>query len=150
MTPASDEHAPEKGPDRHRSDEHGNMTAAFEHFDLTREIAALQLQKSSKSGVASRLLFKNADLRVVLLALNSGAKLDEHHADGTISVHVLRGAIQLRTQGAAHDLPAGHLFTLGASLPHSVSASEDSVFLLTLSWPRDPELRSLPHRGYGT
>jgi quercetin dioxygenase-like cupin family protein len=132
------------------SDEHGNMTAVVEHFDLEREVASLQQQKPTGTGVSSKLLFKNADLRIVMLSLKAGAHLDEHHADGTCSVHVLRGAIQLRTNEQTHDLGPGHLLTLAASTPHSVNAAQDAVFLLTLSWPRDQELRALKHRGYGS
>lgn len=132
------------------SDLHGNMTSLFEHFDLRRETANLQEQRPATAGVSSKMLFKNADKRIVLLALKAGAKMAEHHADGTLSVQVLNGTIQFHAEGKTHYLPAGHLFTLAASVPHSVTASEDAVFLLTLSWPRDPELRSMPHRGYGT
>ena len=132
------------------SDEHGNMTAIVEHFDLDREITSLQQQKPTGTGVRSKLLFKNADLRIVLMSLGAGAHLDEHHADGTCSVHVLRGAIQLRMLEQTHELGAGHLLTLAASTAHSVSAAQEAIFLLTLSWPRDQELRALKHRGYGS
>jgi quercetin dioxygenase-like cupin family protein len=132
------------------SDEHGNMTAVVERFDLDREITVLQQQKPTGTGVRSKLLFKNAALRIVLLSLGAGAHLEEHHADGTCSVHVLRGAIQLRTHEQTYELGAGHLLTLAASTPHSVSAAQEAIFLLTLSWPRDQELRALKHRGYGS
>jgi quercetin dioxygenase-like cupin family protein len=132
------------------SDEHGNMISTFERFDLENEIAGLRRQRSSKPGISSKMLYKNADFRVVLIALDAGAHMDEHHADGTISVQVLDGVIEFSTQGKTHTLSAGNLLTLGASIPHSITAAEEAVFLLTISWPSDPKLRSLEHRGYGT
>jgi quercetin dioxygenase-like cupin family protein len=76
--------------------------------------------------------------------------MKEHHTDGTISAQVLQGQIRFTAQGKAHDLPAGSLITLGASIPHEVEAIKDSAFLLTISWPSNQELLAMKHRGYGT
>ena len=132
------------------SDQHGNMTSLSEHFTLESEISYLQQQPPSKSGVASKMLFKDAHIRILLISHNAGAQMIEHHADGTLSVHVLRGTIKFQAEGKTQNLSAGQLLTLAPSIPHSISAAEPSVFLLTLAWPTDPELRSLKHRGYGT
>ena len=132
------------------SDQHGNMTSLSENFNLESEISHLQQQPPSKSGVTSKMLFKDAHIRIVLLSLAAGAELAEHHADGTLSIQVLRGAIEFQAEGKTQNLSAGQLITLAPSIPHSVRTAEPSVFLLTLAWPTDPELRSLKHRGYGT
>jgi quercetin dioxygenase-like cupin family protein len=136
------------------TDRHGNMTSLSEHFNLESEISLLQQQQPPKSGVASKMLFKDAHIRILLISLNAGAQMAEHHADGTISIQILRGAIQFQAQDKFQDksqtLRTGELITLAPSIPHSVTAAEPAVFLLTLAWPTDPELRSLKHRGYGT
>jgi quercetin dioxygenase-like cupin family protein len=82
--------------------------------------------------------------------MEKGAKMNEHHADGTISVQPVKGQIRVRTMGRVHELQAGQLFTLGASIKHDVESLNDSAFLLTIAWPTDQQLRAIPHRGYGS
>lgn len=132
------------------SKDDGTMTADLAQFDLLAEIADAEQQKPWASGIHSRTLFKKADLRVVLISMEAEARLKEHHADGTSSIYMLKGHIRHTTQGKVYDLRAGGLFTLGASIKHSVEAMEESGFLLTLSWPSDRQLHDMPHRGYGT
>jgi quercetin dioxygenase-like cupin family protein len=128
----------------------GNMTDDLGHFDLMREIADSESRKPWQSGHYAKTLFKKADFRTVLITMEPGSKMKEHHADGTISAHVLKGQIRFTAQGKAHDLPEGSLITLGPSIPHEVEAVKDAAFLLTISWPSNQELLAMKHRGYGT
>jgi len=124
--------------------------ADFAKFDLSREIADSATKKPWPSGHFAKTLFKNSDFRVVLFSMERTSRLKEHHADGTISIHVLRGAIRLNAQGQTHDLRGSSLFTLAPSIKHDVEAIEDAEFLLTISCPPSEKLRSLEHRGYGS
>ncbi len=132
------------------SGDDGNMVDDLAQFDLLREIADAEQTKPWASGVHSRTLFKKHDLRVVLIAMENAARMKEHHADGTLSVQVLKGQIRFGTQGRTYDLSAGSLLTLGASIKHDVEALEASAFLLTISWPSSAELQAMKHRGYGS
>jgi quercetin dioxygenase-like cupin family protein len=128
----------------------GTMIDKLAQFDLLQEIADSGQKKPWQSGHFAKTLFKKHDLRVVLITMEKAAKMKEHHADGTISVHVLNGQIRFSVLGKPHDLKTGNLLTLGASIKHEVEALEDSAFLLTISWPSDEELAAMKHRGYGT
>ena len=128
----------------------GNMIDDLGRFDLMREIADSESKKPWQSGHYAKTLFKKPDFRTVLITMEPGSKMKEHHADGTISAQVLQGQIRFTTQGKAHDLPAGSLITLSASIPHEVEAVKDSAFLLTISWPSNQQLLAMKHRGYGT
>ncbi|HZL27160.1 MAG TPA: cupin domain-containing protein [Acidobacteriaceae bacterium] len=128
----------------------GNMTANLGQFNLTNEIAESQRQQPWPSGIHAKTLFKKQDFRVVLISLNPGARIKEHHVDGTSSVQVLKGSIRYSTQGQTHDLQPGSLLTLAASIKHDVESTDDSVFLLTISWPDSQHLLAMQHRGYGT
>lgn len=128
----------------------GNMIDDLVHFDLTREIADSETKKPWQAGHYAKTLFKKADFRTVLITMEPGSKMKEHHADGTISVQVLKGRIRFSALSKVHDLATGSLITLGASIKHEVEAAEDSAFLLTISWPSEQELQAMPHRGYGT
>lgn len=127
-----------------------NVVDALSQFDLNDEIGQSERMKPWPSGIHARTLLKKPDLRVVLIAMEKGAKMNEHHADGTISVHPVKGKIRVRTMGGAHELQAGQLFTLAASIKHDVESLDDSAFLLTIAWPTDQQLRAIPHRGYGS
>jgi quercetin dioxygenase-like cupin family protein len=128
----------------------GKVSDGFGQFDIQREIADAERKKPWRSGIHSKMLFKNSDFRAVLIAMEAGATMDEHHADGTISVQPVKGHIRIHAQGQSHELGVGQLFTLGASIKHNVESLEDSAFLLTIAWPSDQELRAIPHRGYGS
>jgi quercetin dioxygenase-like cupin family protein len=120
------------------------------HVDLGHEILDSALRKPWQSGIYSKTLLKKKDLRIVLISMEPTATMQEHHADGTISIQVLRGAIQINVKGRKLDLPTGHLLTLDPSIKHNVEAVEDSAFLLTISWPSSKELLGMKHRGYGS
>jgi quercetin dioxygenase-like cupin family protein len=132
------------------SQQDGTMIDKVAQFDLASEIADAEQKKPWPAGLYSKTLFKKHDLRVVLISMQSDARMKEHHADGTISLHVLTGQIRVSVNGKPHDLPTGTLFTLGASIRHDVEARSDSAFLLTISWPSNEELAAMKHRGYGS
>ncbi len=117
------------------SGEDGNVTGDFAQFDLIREIADSERRKPWPSGIHARTLTKKPDFRVVLISMETAARLKEHHVDGTSSVQVLKGHIRYSTRGQAYDLQAGSLITLGASVEHEVESLDESAFLLTISWP---------------
>lgn len=128
----------------------GTMVDRMAHFDLNQEIADAAAKKPWPSGHYAKMLFKKHDFRVVLMNMDRGSHMKEHHADGTISVQVLKGKIRVNIGGHSHELAAGSLFTLAASIRHDVEALDDSAFLLTISWPSPEELAAMTHRGYGS
>jgi quercetin dioxygenase-like cupin family protein len=128
----------------------GTMITDLAHFDLANEMAEFEHHKPWPKGIYAKTLFKKKDFRVVLICMEAAARIEEHHADGTSSVQVLKGHIRYKTQGQKYDLQAGSLLTLGASIKHDVEGVIESGFLLTISWPDNQELLAMPHRGYGT
>lgn len=105
-------------------------------LDLPAELARLRDEETwRRTGRHARTLVKDADLRVVLIALQRGMRMAEHHAPGRITVQTIVGRLTLRVAGQTIDLPVGHLLTLGPALPHDVEAREESAFLLTIAWP---------------
>ncbi|MFZ0662397.1 MAG: cupin domain-containing protein [Acidobacteriaceae bacterium] len=133
----------------HSADD-GIMVATLLQFDLQQEIANAEQKKPWPSGIYAKTLFKKHDFRAVLIIMEPGATMSEHHADGTLSAQVLKGQIQVRLPEKTHTLHAGNLLMLGASIKHDVEAQESAAFLLTMGWPSSQELESLPHRGYGS
>lgn len=99
-------------------------------LDLVQELADAKLRQPWPSGIFSKLLLKAEDLRLVLIVMDSGARMKEHSANGTISIHVLQGTLSVHSQ----DLHEGQVFTLGPGIKHDVEAREDCAFLLTIAW----------------
>jgi quercetin dioxygenase-like cupin family protein len=130
--------------------EDGTILKDFAQFDLEKERMDSERTKPWQNGHTAKMLFKKADFRMVLISMEKGSILKEHHADGTISVQVLKGSIRFITQGEAHTLRENSIVTLGASIKHQVEGLEDAVFLLTISWPDEQKLEQMKHRGYGT
>lgn len=91
-------------------------------LDLAGELAGAQARKPWQSGLFSKLLFKAGDLRLVLVAMETGAKMKEHHTDGTISIHALEGTLCVHAGEQAHDLHAGQVLTMGPGIKHDVEA----------------------------
>jgi quercetin dioxygenase-like cupin family protein len=119
-------------------------------YDLMSEIKTFESRKPWQQGLTSKLLLKSSDLRLMLIAMENGAKMQEHHSDGRISIQVLSGRIRVHVGGRVAQLASGHLLALDRSLKHDVEAFEDSAFLLTIAWPAEPDLIALKHRGYGS
>lgn len=128
----------------------GTMLKDFAQLDLAQEVLNSEQTKPWQTGHTARMLFKKADFRMVLISMEKGSVLKEHHADGTISVQVLKGSIRFTAQGEVHTLQAHSLLALGASIKHEVEALEESAFLLTIAWPNADKLQKMQHRGYGT
>jgi len=128
----------------------GTMLKDFAQIDLAQEMLTSEQTKPWQTGHTARMLFKKADFRVVLISMEKGSVLKEHHADGTISVQVLKGSLRFIAQGEAHTLQTNSLAALGASIKHEVEALEESAFLLTIAWPDAEKLQTMKHREYGT
>ncbi len=128
----------------------GTMLKDFALLDLAQEMLTSERTKPWQTGHTARMLFKKADFRTVLISMEKGSVLKEHHADGTISVQVLKGSIRFTAQGETHTLQTNSLAALGASIKHEVEALEESAFLLTIAWPNAEKLQTMKHRQYGT
>ncbi len=113
------------------------LVGATQTFDLAAESAQLRYERGFREGDRNaNTLVKAPAFRVVLTAMRAGARLEEHHAAGPITIQTIEGRLRLQVGGQPVDLPAGHLLALESGLAHAVEALEDSVFLLTLTWPR--------------
>jgi quercetin dioxygenase-like cupin family protein len=104
--------------------------------NLETEIAELwKLPALESAGRVAKTLAKHPDLRVILMVVRKGTRINEHGAAGRVSIHTLHGKVTLHVQSQVTDLPAGNLLVLDQDIPHDVVAEEDSAFLVTIAWP---------------
>jgi quercetin dioxygenase-like cupin family protein len=113
------------------------LAAPVLRFDLGTELERLRLQPSYDAGKPTgKTLVKEPDLRIVLLALRTGARLGEHHASGPISIQGIEGIVRIRLAKDYVELAAGELLVLEPIIEHDIEAVEDAAFLLTLGRTR--------------
>lgn len=75
-------------------------------------------------------IFENSNGGVVLLALESGQKLDEHLAPAELMVNVIEGSIEFTMIDKPHTINTGEFMLVGKGVPHSVVAKADSKVIL--------------------
>ena len=78
-------------------------------------------------------IYKTDGMRMVLIALHADAVMAKHTANGVISVQVLEGEIIFSAANQSVVLKKGQMVALHKGEPHSVAATKESVFLLTIA-----------------
>lgn len=105
------------------------------NFDLKAEVANL-CRSGLHAGRNSRTLIKAPDLRVLLVTAKKGTIMNEHRADGSVTILAVAGAVRLKLEDTNLELKPGELLGLDRGLWHDVEALSDCVFLVTIGWPK--------------
>ena len=87
-------------------------------------------KKSDRNAIT---IYKTNGMRIVLIALHEDAVMEKHTTNGVVSVQVLDGEVVFNTQENSIVLRKGEMIALHRNVPHSVAATKESVFLLTVS-----------------
>ena len=105
-------------------------------FDVPAVAAGMRREDAYlREGHTARTLVREADLRIVLVAMKAGARIAEHRANETAAIHTISGHVRLHLlPEEVADLPAGRLLVVERGRRHDVEAVEESAFLLTLGW----------------
>ena len=85
-----------------------------------------------KSDRNAMTIYKTSGMRIVLIALHEDAVMEKHTTNGIVSVQVLDGEIAFNTQDNVMVLRKGEMDAMHRNVPHSVAATKESVFLLTV------------------
>jgi quercetin dioxygenase-like cupin family protein len=103
-------------------------------FNLADELETLRAEPAwQTSDRNARTLSKKPHLRVVLMALKSGARLDKHEAPGAITIHALAGRLRVRLASETVELATGEILTVDGGLTHDLEALDESAILLTVA-----------------
>ncbi len=110
------------------------LNAELVEMDLNHFIDQVRNESTWKESDRNSItIFKSDSMRIVLLGLHKGAELKTHTANGIISVQVLEGKLNFITEPQTDTLQKGQMIVLHKKIPHSVTALEESFFLLTLA-----------------
>lgn len=105
-------------------------------FDLRKEVGRLESEQPWQAEHTANTIVKYPDFRIVLVALKAGSRLHEHRTAGRLSIQALSGEFSVRAQGESIEMTPGMLLTLERDVAHDAEAKTDSVFLLTIAWPK--------------
>lgn len=113
------------------------LDAPVLNFSLRSRIEELKNESEWKQGDRNAItLQKNDDLRVVLMSVRKGTVLQEHRADGPITVYVVSGKMDFITEGKRVAMEANDMVVLEKPLTHRVEALEETHFILTVIHPK--------------
>ncbi len=120
-------------PDRTGRQLHGLM----ETFELGQVISWLRDEAEyGNKGHNALTLVKNPQFSLVMICMQKGSRLHEHHAPGPLTINVLRGRIQFILEptglNMSVELAQEQMVTLEETRQHEVIALEESAFLLTV------------------
>jgi quercetin dioxygenase-like cupin family protein len=83
-------------------------------------------------GIVSKVIHRGDKLNVTVFGFDAGEELTEHQAARTAVVQVLSGRVRFIVDGEELDLAAGSWLHMAPGAPHSLTATEPTVMLLTL------------------
>lgn len=96
------------------------------------QIVDLQPLGTGLKQARTAAIMKAETFEVVRLVVHAGNDIKPHKVDGPITLHCLEGRALLRLPTATLELSAGEWVYLDGGEPHSISAIEDTSFLLTI------------------
>ena len=110
------------------------LDAPLVSINIPAFIEQLKQESTSKGSDRNSItVFKTNGMRIVLIGLRAGAEMAKHTANGHISVQVLEGLIKFTTDDKSVELGKGQMLALHQSIPHSVLAIQETIFLMTLT-----------------
>ena len=111
-----------------------SLSGLVRAFDLDEELARLREEKEWQEGRRNAItLRKGGGLSVVLLAMRTGDRLEEHAAPGPISLMVREGCIRFTAEGEAVEAGPETVLACDAGVRHCVEALSDAVCLLNVA-----------------
>ncbi|MEZ4846887.1 MAG: hypothetical protein R2877_08155 [Bdellovibrionota bacterium] len=108
------------------------MTRNF--FNFEHEIKQMMDEHPGNSSDRhTKILAKTDSYRLLLVSLTKNTHIREHQVEGRVFIQTLKGEIHVGNGDESVKLPKGCLTTLAPMQKHDVFATQDSVFLLTIT-----------------
>ena len=85
-------------------------------------------EKTDCNGIT---LFKTDNLTTVLICMHTGSRIGENSIDGTVTIQIVEGEVELTAEEEVLTLHTGQLMMLHHNVTHSLLATEETVMLLT-------------------
>lgn len=76
-------------------------------------------------------LFKTDNLTTVLISMHTGSRIGENTIDGTVTLQIVEGEVELTANEDVLTIHTGQIVMLHHDVTHSILATEETVMLLT-------------------
>jgi quercetin dioxygenase-like cupin family protein len=104
------------------------------HVDAGEVVNLDQLRKDLDVGMTHALV-RTETMEVIRIVLPKRKTINEHKVDGEISLQCLKGNFEFNFGNITRNLTKEDWLFLEKGVPHSLTANEDSVLLLTILFP---------------
>jgi quercetin dioxygenase-like cupin family protein len=103
-------------------------------FDFAEHLAQLRQDPAyGRSGRVGRTLAKEGPLRLTLVALDEGARVETHLAERPMTLQPLEGRLRYRVEDEVFELGVGEILFFGPGHAQDIEALEETSLLLTIS-----------------
>jgi quercetin dioxygenase-like cupin family protein len=99
------------------------------HVVLSGVATAIDIQTGA---VVSRVIFRDDRTEVTVFGFDAGEGLSEHQASRSAIVQIIKGRLEFFADGEQLDAGPGFWLHMEPGTPHSLTAREPTVMLLTL------------------
>ena len=106
------------------------------HHAKPNEIVDLETWAQDMPTEKTKVIAKTNEMELARLVLKAGKEFREHRVSGPITVHCVKGAVQWTAMEETQSLKAGQMVYLSSNESHSLTATVDSVVLLTIVFSR--------------
>ncbi len=102
--------------------------------DLPRLIRNMKLSRTWAGGdLNSMILLKGSGKNVVLLALHEGTEIVSYQENDSITFQIIEGSLKFNTRSTTAALGMGQVLTLSDKVRYRLTASEETVLLLSIA-----------------
>ena len=88
-------------------------------------------------GIRRRTVAAGEHMMQMLVVLDAGSHLPEHHHPHEQITHILRGRLRLMVAHVPHELVAGQSLCIASGTLHAADSLEDTLVIDTFSPPRE-------------
>jgi len=111
-----------------------SLTGPHLIFNLPQHLAELRGDEAyARSGRAGRTLAKEGPLRLTLVALNEGIRVETHLAERPMTLQPLEGRLRYRVEDETFELGPGEILFFGPGHAQDIQALEPTALLLTIT-----------------
>ncbi|MES2333027.1 MAG: hypothetical protein V4539_25685 [Bacteroidota bacterium] len=108
------------------------LDAPYVVTDINTALQALQHENGWEETDCNGItLFKTDNLTTVLICMHTGSRIGENSIDGTVTLQVVEGEVELTADEEVVTLHAGQIVMLHHEVTHSLLATEETVLVLT-------------------
>jgi len=86
----------------------------------------------AKDGIVSKTLVKTSGREISLFCMSAGQTISTHKSSFPATIHVIQGQGDIALGNKTYHAKPNAWFFMPAQLPHSIEATGNIVFLLTL------------------